>query len=181
MSAPSDAHPSEPAQILLLDSFGRIDELVWSLTGKVDPRRLTFRPDPQANTIAWLLWHLTRVQDDHVSEMAGVEQMWTAEGWYERFDLPFTADATGYGQSPEEVGAVDVPAELLAGYHHDVHEMTINYIHERVDAAELDRVVDDGWDPPVTAAVRLVSVIGDCSQHLGQAAYVLGMAERAGL
>ena len=41
--------------------------------------------------------------------------------------------------------------------------------------ADLDRVVDLNWDPPVTLGVRLVSVINDDLQHGGQAAYVRGM------
>ena len=73
-----------------------------------------------------------------------------------------------------------VDAALLAGYHADVHALSLRYLHG-VDADELARVVDASWDPPVTASVRLVSVLGDCLQHLGQASYVAGLAQRAGL
>ena len=74
---------------------------------------LTYRPDPDANSIAWLVWHLTRIQDDHVADVAGVEQRWTADGWYDRFGLPFPPEAHGYGHTSEEVGQVDVDGELL--------------------------------------------------------------------
>ena len=162
---------------LLVDSFTRVHELVEQLTDGWDDAVAGYRPDTEANPVSWLLWHLTRVQDDHVAGLAGTPQVWPA--WRDRFALPFDDDATGYGQSPEEAGQVRVPGELLAGYHADVHAMSLRYARQ-VDADELRRVVDDSWDPPVTASVRLVSVLGDALQHLGQAAYVAGLAQRAG-
>ena len=163
-------------QQLLVDEFGRVHELVLGLTDQLTPEVATYRPDGEANSIAWLLWHLSRVQDDHVAALAGVEQAWPR--WRDRFGLPFDEDETGYAQSPADVGRVQVPADLLAGYHGDVHDLTNAYLGT-VDDAELARVVDTRWDPPVTAAVRLVSVLGDTLQHVGQAAYVRGLAQRA--
>ena len=163
-------------QDLLTDSFDRVRELVGSLTSDLPVAVSTYRPDDDANSIGWLLWHLTRIQDDHVAELAGVEQAWPT--WRDRFDLPFDPLDTGYGHGSAEVAAVRVESDLLAGYHADVHALTGRYL-DTVGAQELQRVVDERWDPPVTAGVRLVSVIGDCLQHLGQASYVLGMAQRA--
>lgn len=162
---------------LLVDSFTRVHELVEELTDGLDEAVSAYRPDAEANSVGWLLWHLSRVQDDHVADLAGTEQVWPA--WRDRFALPFDDDATGYGQSPDEVGQVRVRGELLAGYHADVHATSLRYL-QQVDAEELRRVVDESWDPPVTASVRLVSVLGDTLQHLGQAAYVAGLAQRAG-
>lgn len=162
---------------LLVDSFTRVHELVEQLADGLSPTGATFRPDPEANSIGWLLWHLARVQDDHVAELAQVAQVWPA--WRDRFGLPFDPDATGYGQSPAEVAQVRVGGDLLAGYHRDVHELSLRYVRE-ISAEELRRVVDERWDPPVTASVRLVSVLGHALQHLGQASYVLGLAQRAG-
>jgi hypothetical protein len=163
---------------LLVDSFERVRELVEQLTDGLNPEVAGYRPDPEANTVAWLLWHLSRVQDDHVADLAGVDQVWP--GWRSRFGLPFDDDATGYGQSPAEVGQVQVDAALLAGYHAEVHALSLRYVRA-LDEAELTRVVDESWDPPVTASARLVSVLGDCLQHLGQASYLVGLAQRAGL
>ena len=163
---------------LLTDSFARIRELVVEVTEDLSPGALTYQPDPEANSVGWLLWHLSRVQDDHLAGLAGVDQVWPA--WRQRFALPFDDFATGYGQDPADVAAVRVGAELLAGYHADVSELTQRYV-DGLTTDELERVVDRRWDPPVTVAVRLVSVIGDCLQHLGQAAYLRGLAERAGV
>ncbi len=163
---------------VLIDAFGRIREVVHATVDGLTPEQLTFRLDDEANTIAWLVWHLTRIQDDHVADGAQLDQVWTADGWAERFGLPFEPRATGYGQGPDEVLAVRVESgTLLTGYHDAVAEQTIQYIQGLRDA-DLDRIVDDAWDPPVTLGARLVSVIVDDLQHAGQAAFVRGVAAR---
>ena len=127
-----------------------------------------------------MVWHLTRIQDDHIAEVAGVEQRWLADGWYDRFGLPFAPEAHGYGQTSDEVGQVDVDGELLRGYFDAVDAATTRYV-TGLRADDLDRIVDERWDPPVTLGVRLVSVVDDDIAHAGQAAFVRGLAERAGL
>lgn len=167
-----------PANELLTDAFDRIRQEVDGLLDGLTADQLTYRPDPEANTIAWLVWHLTRVQDDHVAGVADTEQVWTAGGWAARFSLPWDEAETGYGQEPGAIEHVRVEASLLRGYHDAVAERTAAYVRG-LDEADLDRVVDERWDPPVTLAVRLVSVIADDLQHAGQAAYVRGLVERS--
>ena len=164
---------------VLTDAFSRVDEVVRTVTSDLSAEVGTYRPDDAANSVSWLIWHLTRIQDDHLAGITGGEQVWIAQGWVDRFSLPFAMEATGYGQDATEVGAVQVPAELLAGYHAAVHESTLRYL-DGLDDAELERVVDRRWDPPVTVAVRLVSIISDALQHAGQAAYLKGLADRRG-
>lgn len=165
---------------LLTDAFGRVHGAVHHAVRGLTAAQLAARPDGRANSIAWLVWHLTRIQDDHVSDVAGEAQIWTSHGWAGRFDLPFAPGETGYGHGPEEVAAVRVQsADLLTGYYDAVHERTIRYVAGLADDG-LDRVVDEAWDPPVTLGVRLVSVVCDTLQHTGQAAYVRGLVQRAG-
>jgi hypothetical protein len=161
---------------LLTDSFGRIRDIVHGETEGLAPDDLSFRPDGQANPIAWLVWHLTRIQDDHVADIAGTEQVWTSAGWARRFALPLDVSDTGYGHEPGQVAVVTADSELLCGYHDAVHQATIRFVRE-VTETDLDRIVDERFDPPVTMGVRLVSVIGDDFQHAGQAAYVRGILE----
>jgi uncharacterized damage-inducible protein DinB len=167
------------ANDLLVDGFDRVRDSVREVVDGLDESGLAYRPDPEANSIAWLVWHLTRVQDDHVADVAGSEQLWTVGGWVERFRLPFDVQATGYGQSAADVGEVRASAELLAGYQDAVHNATVDYL-KTLDDDDYARVVDDRWDPPVTLAVRLVSVVNDATQHVGQAAYVRGLLSRRG-
>lgn len=165
---------------LLIDAFGRIREEVHSVAEGLTVGQSVHRVDPDANSIAWLLWHLTRVQDDHVAAAAGIGQVWTEQGWAERFGLPFDPKVLGYGQSSAEVGAVRVdPVELLTGYQDAVHAQTVEYLGGLADA-DFARVVDERWDPPVTLGVRIVSVVSDALQHVGQAAIIRGIVERTG-
>ncbi|KZM75298.1 mycothiol transferase [Nocardia terpenica] len=162
---------------VLVDGYERVREVVHEAVDGLDEQGLAFRVDPGANSIAWLVWHLTRVQDDHIAEVAGLEQVWTARGWYERFALPIDRRATGYGDSADAVGLVRASAELLTGYYDAVHEQTLRYVRDLRDE-DLSRVVDRRYRPPVTLGVRLVSVISDDLQHAGQAAYLRGVILR---
>ncbi|MFH7598893.1 DUF664 domain-containing protein [Streptomyces racemochromogenes] len=163
---------------VLADGFGRIREVVHETVGGLSSEELNARLDPEANSIAWLVWHLTRIQDDHVAGVAGQEQVWRSAGWADRFALPLPAADHGYGHTAQQAGSVRVDApELLLGYHDAVHEASLRYIRG-LAAGDLERIVDERWDPPVTLGVRLVSVLADDLQHAGQAAYVRGLLER---
>ena len=162
------------ANDLLIDGFGRVRETVHEVVSGLDEDGLAFRPDSEANPIGWQVWHLTRIQDDHVCDVAGIEQAWIGQGWYERFGLPFPVTDHGYGHTEQQVEQVRVPGELLRAYHDAVYARTVEYV-KTIRDADLDRVVDTSWDPPVTLGVRLVSVVSDSLQHAGQAAYVTGL------
>jgi uncharacterized damage-inducible protein DinB len=159
---------------VLLDAFDRVHGVVHRTVDGLSGDQLAHRPDGRGNSIAWLVWHLTRVQDDHVAEVAGTEQVWTAKGFAADFGLPFEAAATGYGHGDAEVAAVRATAEQLTAYFDAVQEATRRYVGTLTDD-DLPRVVDDRWDPPVTLGVRLVSVVSDDLQHAGQAAYLRGL------
>jgi hypothetical protein len=162
---------------LLADALGRVGDQVAEVVDGLDRDQLAWRPDDGANSIAWLLWHLTRIADDPVAEVAGTEQVWVAAGWHERFDLPFPPEVHGWGQTTTDVARVRVDGDLLAGYHAEVAERTIAYVGQ-LTPDDLDRIVDERWDPPVSLGVRLVSVVNEVNQHVGQAAYVRGLIER---
>ena len=160
---------------LLRDSFTRLIEHVDGLTDDLSEDVSFFRPTPESNSICWLIWHSARIQDAQLADIAATDQVWFTGGWVDRFALDLPRDAHGYGHTPEEVGKVRASAGLLAGYYHAVHKMTLEYI-AGITTEELARIVDENWDPPVTASVRLVSIIDDCAQHLGEAAFVRGIA-----
>lgn len=162
---------------LLVDAFGRIRETVADAVEGLSAEELAFRVDGSANSIAWLVWHLTRIQDDHIADAAGVGQVWTGQGWARRFGLPLEDADTGYGHSSEDVASVTASAERLVGYHEAVHARTVAFVTD-LDGDALTRVVDTRWDPPVTLAVRLISVVSDNLQHAGQAAFVRGVLSR---
>ncbi|WP_435770575.1 mycothiol transferase [Nocardioides sp. SYSU DS0651] len=159
---------------LLVDSFQRVRDDVEHLLDGLPPAALTTRPRADANPVGWLVWHLTRVQDDHVADVAGTAQVWTEQGYADRFGLPLDTGDIGYGHTSEQVGMVKAPADLLLDYQRATHEATVAFLRT-VGPDDLNRVVDTRWDPPVTLGVRLVSVVNDCTQHVGQAAYLRGL------
>ena len=162
---------------LLADAYGRIQERVHNVLDGLDADQLAARPGGDSNSIAWLVWHLTRIQDDHIADVAGTGQYWLS-GWAERFDLPLEREDHGYGHSPEQVAAVRVESpDLLRSYYDDVHAGTLMYLAGLTED-DLDRIVDTNWDPHVSLGVRLISVLDDCLEHIGQAAYVKGMLKR---
>ncbi len=165
------------ASDLLLDGLGRVRETVHGLLDDVPEAALAEPPAPGANTVAWLVWHLTRVMDEHVADAFDADVEWTSGGWYDRLGLPFPASAHGYGMSYDDVLAVRASAADLRGYFDAAFEMARAQLASVTDA-DLDRVVDEGWDPPVTLGVRLVSVLNDCTQHVGQASYAAGILGR---
>lgn len=163
---------------LLVDAFGRVREIVHGAARGLTSEQLLARLDEDANSIGWLLWHLTRVQDDHVADAFDVEQVWTAQNWEQRFELPFKSGATGYGHTSADVAAVRVSSpELLTGYYDAVHEQTVERLRGLNDR-DFERIVDEAWEPPVSLGVRLISVISDTLQHAGQAAFIRGVLER---
>lgn len=165
-----------PAEVLL-DALGRTAEGAGPLLEGLSDDDLAHRPGPDANSIAWLVWHLTRVLDDHVAGVSGLEQVWTGQGYVDRFGLPLDPGDIGYGHTSAQVASVTAPADLLLGYLRAVHAQSAGWV-TTLQPEDLDRVVDRRWDPPVTLGVRLVSVVDDCAQHLGQASYVRGLLGR---
>ncbi len=163
---------------ILLDALGRVRETVHGLLDDTPQDRLAEPPAEGANTVAWLLWHLTRVLDTHVADAFDRDVVWTAGGWADRFALPFPASAHGYGMSYDEVLAVRASTEDLRGYFDATYDLVADALGTVTDD-DLDRVVDADWDPPVTLAVRLVSALNDATQHVGQASYAAGILTRA--
>jgi Protein of unknown function (DUF664) len=174
---------------VLTDAFGRIAESVAGAVEGLDASQLAVRLDADANPISWLVWHLTRVQDDHVAAAFGSSssQVWSAGAWAGRLGLPSASLEIGYGHTSAQVKAVSSaicglpsPGKLLASYHEAVYAQTVRLVSSLTDA-DMDRVVDTRWTPPVTLGVRLVSVISDDLEHVGQAHYVRGiLLRRAG-
>ncbi|RKN45534.1 mycothiol transferase [Micromonospora endolithica] len=160
---------------VLTETYGRLPDLVRAAVDGLSPEQLCRPPAPGANPVAWLVWHLTRVQDHHVADLLGTDQIWESGDWAGRFGLRPDPDDTGYGHTPEQVAAVRPEnAAALVDYHEAVGARTREFL-AGLTPADLDRIVDEDWDPPVTLGVRLVSVADDDLQHVGQAAYARGL------
>lgn len=161
---------------VLRDSFQRIRDQLAVVFDGLSEEQLAFRPNENANSIAWLAWHQARIHDDHMSEIAGKAQAWVEDGWAAKFGMPPDPRNQGTGHGSAEVAAIKPDAALLLGYQDAVLAQTNEYL-DSITPEELDRVIDVRWNPPVTVGVRIVSVFNDNTEHVGQAAYVRGLIE----
>lgn len=158
-----------------VELFGRIPPLVHAAVDGLDVATLTMAPALGTNPVGWLVWHLTRIQDHHVSELLHESQIWTQDRWAERFGLSPDPWNLGFGHQPADIAEVKPEsAQVLIEYHETVWTRTQPFLRG-LTPESLDVVVDENWDPPVTLGVRLVSIADDSLQHAGQAAYVRGL------
>ena len=166
---------------LLTDGYGRVLGTLERTLKELTEDDLNWQPHPDSNSIGWLTWHLTRVQDDHVADLMGEEQLWTKDGWHARFNRPPDPKDRGFGNSPEQVAAFKSPdIETLLSYHRAVLERSKSYFLT-LSSSDLDRELDETRHQPVpTVGVRLISVLADSLQHAGQMAYVRGLRQGKG-
>ena len=91
---------------LLVDLYSRIPPLARDAVEGVDLAKLTQAPAPGTNPIAWLVWHMARVQDHHIAELIDEDQIWVHDDWARRFGLDADPSNIGYGHSADDVAAV---------------------------------------------------------------------------
>lgn len=150
--------------------FEAADRLRPHLTSEV----LNGHPAGHPNSVAWLLWHTGREIDMQVATLTGGGEVWKRSNYDERLKLGEIGATLGFGHSDNEARAIETDdAEALLQYLEESSESLIHYINS-LSEDELDHVIDSDWDPPVTRGVRLVSIIDDAAQHIGQAAYAVG-------
>ncbi len=136
---------------------------------------------PRIDSLTWLAWHTARELDIQVAPLAGVEPVWVTGGHRERFALPLPDDTEDWRHTPEQAAQVVVgDLSILFTYLDDAYTLATTYLRS-LTPETLDDIVDDSWDPPVTRAVRLASVIDDAAQHSGQAVYTRRLGGRRGL
>ncbi|NQW21418.1 MAG: DUF664 domain-containing protein [Chloroflexi bacterium] len=164
---------------LLVEAYSHITRIVHQAADGLSQEQLAYRPEVGSNSIAWLVWHLTRIQDSHLKNVVQLQEAWLTEEWSERFGMS-ESTTIAFGDGPEEVAAMRPPHAILLGYHDRVASRVLDYL-PTVDATELDRIVDTKYDPHVKAGIRLMSVVQDNTQHAGQARYIRGMIERLGI
>lgn len=168
-------------QELLIDGYGRVLEALEETLKGMTPDDLNQQPHPDCNSMGWLAWHLTRVQDDHIADLMGEKQLWLSEEWHAKFNRPPHPKDIGFGHSSEDVAAFKSPdVETLLGYHRAVLERTKRYIFS-LSLGDLDRELNEPWYQPLpTVGVRLISIMSDDLQHVGQVAYVRGLLKGKG-
>ena len=131
------------------------------------------QPSPDTNSIGWLAWHLSRWKDRFAARVSGQPEAWVSEGWNERFGMD--AEATGLGDTPEQVAAFHPDRALLFGYVDAAHRATV----ERVEAMS-DEDLEKPYQYMPSQRTRpvwrgLTGIVMDFTQHTGQIAYLRGL------
>ena len=166
---------------MITDGYGRVLQILEKVLDGLTQDDLNQQPHPDCNSMGWLIWHLTRVQDDYIADFMGEEQLWLSDGWHARFNRPPEPKDVGFGHSSEDVAAFESPdVGTLLEYHRAVLERSKRYI-VTLSTADLDRELNEPWYQPLpTVGVRLVSVMSDNLQHAGQVAYLRGLLKGKG-
>ena len=166
---------------LIADGLGRVNQLLRRAVEGVPAETLNRMPNPDSNSMAWLAWHLTRIQDDHFAGLEGGAQLWTSEGWHERFGMPPDDTNLGGGHTLEQVAAFRVESgDVLIAYNDAVYGRARRYLETLTDL-DLDRELNEPqYTPLPTVGVRLVSIVSDNTQHVGQLCYLRGYFEGFG-
>lgn len=166
---------------LVTDGYTRISEVLERALNGLTIDDLRWQPRTDSNSIGWLTWHLTRIQDDHIAALMGEEQLWTKEGWYTKFNRPADPKDRGFGHTPEQVAAFESPdTEILLSYHRAVSERSKSFFLT-IPEDELDRELNEPqYQPLPTVGVRIISVLSDNLQHAGQVAYIRGLIQGMG-
>jgi hypothetical protein len=163
---------------LIAEGLGRVNAILHRSLEGAPADMLCRMPAPHANSMAWTAWHLTRVQDDHISDLAELPELWISGGWHARFGMEPDDAETGQGHTFDDVASFKVePAEVLLAYQDAVFERSKAYL-SGLKPADLVRELDEPqYDPLPTVGVRLVSIVSDNTQHAGQVAYLRGYFE----
>ena len=166
-------------QEILHDAFKRSTQIFERVLPNLSQEVIDKQPAPGCNSIGWLAWHASRIQDAQIAALKGSEQLWLADGWATRYGRDASPQDTGFGHSDAEVNSFRSPVlEIVLGYNRAVLKQTEDYI-STVEEKTLSVVVDaHRFDSPPTIAVRLVSIATDCTIHAGQAAYLAGLFSR---
>ena len=157
-------------------------DMVSTAVDGVDDDALSRMPNDQSNSIAWLVWHMTRVVDRFIhSRFQDTGQLWTAGGWHDKFGMPADPDEFGIGWSAGQVADWACPSrETLMGYYNAVNESARDYI-SGLDAEGMTRQVPAAA-PGATMSVAdaLGILVWDNIVHGGQVAYIRGYFEGMG-
>ncbi len=161
---------------LLLDGYDRIPQELEEILNELKKTDLDWQPKTECNSIGWTVWHLARVQDAQIAALMNEEQVYIKQKWYAKFNRPANPRDTGFGDTPQDVAGFKSPGtEVFLGYARSAVDQSKRYINS-VSNTELDRVLDEPWfEPPPTVGVRLISILADGHQHIGEASYIRGI------
>jgi hypothetical protein len=169
------------AKDIVIDALERIRSILHRTLAGLTLDEIQRQPTPDSNSIAWLTWHLTRVQDNGISGLFDQEQAWISQGWHAQFAMAPDPDNEGQGHTAEQVAAFRAPSiQTLLDYHDSVSTRSKHFVAGLTPAGFNRELNEPQYQPRPTVGVRLVSILSDNLQHAGQVAYLRGVWQGLG-
>jgi len=169
------------AKDIVIDALERIRSILHRTLAGLTLDEIQRQPTPDSNSIAWLTWHLTRVQDNGISGLFDQEQAWISQGWHAQFGMAPDPDNEGQGHTPQQVAAFRAPSiQTLLDYHDSVSTRSKSFVAGLTSAGFSRELNEPQYQPRPTVGVRLVSILSDNLQHAGQVAYLRGVWQGIG-
>ncbi|MFC2060072.1 DinB family protein [Chloroflexota bacterium] len=163
---------------LIVDTYERSSQALERALEGLTQDDLNQQPNPDSNSMGWIVWHLTRIQDRAIADLTGEEQLWIKDTWHSKFNRPADPQDVGVRHMPEDLAAFKSPdVQTLLAYHQAVLQVSKRYI-SNLSQTDLDRWL--GHPRYATVGARLVVLISENLQHAGQVAYVHGLLKGKG-
>ncbi len=159
-------------------NWGMVDRALDGL----DDTMLAQQISGETNSIAWLLFHMTRVVDTFINtRLQSKPQLWIQDGWCEKCGLSDDPETTGQGWSSEKVAAWTVPSRVvLLGYFEATKAAAREYLDGLSDAdLGATRIVPPATEPR-SVSEMLGILVYDNVTHGGQIAFLRGYYEGRG-
>jgi len=149
--------------------------LMKALDGLTDDE-LLWQPQPGANHIAFILWHMFREEDRFFQyKLQGAPQVWEEGRWYERLNLPHDPQDVGFGWTAEQVAAFPhIRLSDLLAYGEAVRARTLDYL-QNVKPAKMDDIVESDVFGDTSVGNRIRHRIVGRAGHTGQIDYIRGL------
>ena len=172
------ASPVDPVVLAMERNWDMIDGALEGL----DDAAMGRQPTDQCNSVAWILWHLSRVTDMFVhTRFRDMPQAWLSEGWHEKFGMPADGDDRGVGWSAAQVAQWQPPAKnVQLAYYEAMKNHTRDFL-ANITPEQLERKIVMGTVPePRTVATLMGQMVWDTVAHGGQIAYLRGFFQGMG-
>jgi hypothetical protein len=163
----------------------RVNAAIEPLTSE----EMGWKPDPEANSIAFTYWYVARIEDDRTNAFAkGEAGLWLRESWGDK--LALSDLGSGFGYSPEQVANFpNLPKYLLQAYFAFVRKETLEFL-DGLQEGDFDRVPGKASFPEEPGTVSCFGefflarmycqLIGEEDQQAGQISYVRGLQRGLG-
>lgn len=165
----------------ILHSFNESESALTKAVEGLTQEELIRQPQPGANHIAFILWHMVRVEDWFFHYMfQHVPQLWESERFYDKMNLPEDPRITGFGYTAEQVSSFPyVQLRDLMAYSKAVRAETIHYLHN-LDSTKFDEIVKSRLFGEVSIGHLISHLLVELAQHIGQIAYIREIVKEQG-